>query len=232
MSVCTLGFTLRLATSHQDLLDACAVRVQAYGHHLPEMARRLAEPDELDLRDGTAVFICRSKAGGPATGTMRIQTNYRGALMMESSFALPGWLASAPRAEVTRLAVRVGADPLTKLCLMKASYLYCMAQRVHWMVIGARNEALIRNYRRLGFVDALDPDELVPLAHTGGLPHRILAFDVRTAERTWAAARHPLYGFMVQTQHEDLQLTPQRPQRQPQPAHTPMLGLARLAPAG
>jgi hypothetical protein len=201
-----LGFTLRLAGSRDDLLDACAVRAQAYGHHLPEMGQHLGEPDALDLAEGTAVFICRDKASGRATGTMRIQTSHRGPLMMEGSLALPPWLAGATRAEITRLAVCVGADPLTKLCLMKASYLYCMAEQVHWMAIGARNEALIRNYRRLGFVDALGRDELVPLLHTGGLPHRILAFDVLAAERAWSASRHPLYGFMVDTVHEDLLL--------------------------
>lgn len=208
MNVHTLGFTLRLVASHQDLLDACAVRAQAYGHHLPEMGQRLAEPDELDLAQGTAVFVCRDRATHEATGTMRIQTTHAGPLLMEGSLALPAWVVAAPRAEITRLAVRVGADPLTKLCLMKASYLHCMAQQVRWMVIGARNEALIRNYRRLGFLDVLGPTELVPLAHTGGLLHRILAFDVMAAEGAWAAARHPLYSFMVETMHADLQLEP------------------------
>jgi hypothetical protein len=86
------------------------------------------------------------------------------------------------------------------------------------MVIGARNEALIRNYRRLGFRDVLGPDDRVPLAHAGGLPHRILAFDVTAAERTWAEARHPLYAFMVETFHEDIQLfQTRRATRQQQP---------------
>ena len=229
MGSCTLGFRLQPAASHDDLLDACAVRAQAYGHHLPEMGQRLAEPDVLDLADGTTVFLCRDKSTGRAIGTMRIQTSQAGPLMMEQSVTLPGWLAAAPRAEITRLAVAVGADPLTKLCLMKASYLFCIAQQVQWMAIGARNEALIRNYRRLGFVDALGHDELVPLAHTGGLLHRILAFDVVAAERTWAAARHPLYGFMVETLHEDLQVgLPQRPPLRPVPA---LPGLAQMAAA-
>jgi hypothetical protein len=206
MSSCTLGFALRPVASRDDLLDACAVRAQAYGHHLQAMGPRLAEPDPIDEAQGTTVFLCRDTASGRATGTMRIQTSHPGPLMMEQSVTLPGWLAAAPRAEITRLAVCVGADPLTKLCLMKASYLFCMAQRVQWMVIGARNDALIRNYRRLGFIDALGRDELVPLAHTGGLMHRILAFDVASAERTWSAARHPLYGFMVQTPHPDLEI--------------------------
>lgn len=229
MSSCTLGFALQPAASHDDLLDACAVRAQAYGHHLPELVARLAEPDALDQAPGTTVFLCRDKANGRATGTMRIQTSHTGALMMEQSVTLPDWLAAVPRAEITRLAVSVGADPLTKLCLMKASYLFCVAQQVQWMVIGARNEALIRNYRRLGFIDVLDHDELVPLGHTGGLMHRILAFDVSAAERAWAAKRHPLYGFMVQTLHGDLQV--ELPQRQPASLSPALPGLVQLAAA-
>jgi len=229
MSSCTLGFALQPAASHDDLLDACAVRAQAYGHHLPEMGVRLTEPDPLDQAPGTTVFLCRDKSSGRATGTMRIQTSHAGALMMEQSVTLPDWLAAVPRAEITRLAVSVGADPLTKLCLMKASYLFCMAQHVQWMVIGARNEALIRNYRRLGFIDALGHDEQVPLAHTGGLLHSILAFDVLAAERAWAAKRHPLYGFMVQTVHEDVQV--ELPQRQPANLSPALPGLVQLAAA-
>jgi hypothetical protein len=229
MSSCTLGFALQPAASYDDLLDACAVRAQAYGRHLPEMGVRLTEPDPLDQAPGTTVFLCRDKASGRATGTMRIQTSHAGALMMEQSVTLPDWLAATPRAEITRLAVSVGADPLTKLCLMKASYLFCMAQHVQWMVIGARNEALIRNYRRLGFIDALGHDEQVPLAHTGGLLHSILAFDVLAAERAWAAKRHPLYGFMVQTLHEDVQV--ELPQRQPASLSPALPGLVQLAAA-
>jgi hypothetical protein len=229
MSSCTLGFALRPAASDDDLLDACAVRAQAYGHHLPEMGQSLAMPDALDEARGTTVFLCRDKATGRATGTMRIQTSHPGRLMMEASVTLPGWLGAAPRAEITRLAVVVGADPLTKLCLMKASYLFCMAQQVQWMVIGARNEALMRNYRRLGFIDVLGRDELVPLAHTGGVLHRILAFDVASAERAWSAARHPLYGFMVQTVHPDLEIALPQSAAMPQAPFWP--GLAQMAAA-
>jgi hypothetical protein len=199
-----LGFTLQLVSSSEDLLDACSVRAQAYGHHMPEMGRRLAEPDELDFAPGTSVFLCRAKTDGRATGTMRIQSNAFGPLLMESSLTLPPWLNSASRAEITRLAVRVGADPLTRLSLWKASYQFCVANQLNWMVVGARNEALIRNYRRLGFVDVFGPDELRPLAHTGGLSHRIMAFDNTSAQRRWGELRHPLYQFVFETQHADL----------------------------
>ena len=124
---------------------------------------------------------------------------------MERSVDLPPWLHGASRAEVTRLAVSVGADPLIRLSLWKASYLFCMAQRLDWMVVGARNEALIRNYKRLGFVDLFGPDELKPLAHTGGLLHRILAFDNASARQRWCQSKHPLYEFVVETEHAELE---------------------------
>lgn len=208
-----LGFSLFPVARRQELLEACAVRAQAYGHHLPELGAALAEPDEIDLHPATTVFLCRDKASGAAVGTMRIQTSIHGPLVLERSVALPARLAASCRAEVTRLAVRVGADPLVKLCLMKASWLFCLAQRVRTMVIGARKDALIRNYRRLGFVDVFADEALRPLAHTGGLLHRILCFDVAGAERAWALQNHPLYVFMVHTRHADLQVGPRLPAR-------------------
>ena len=205
MSSCELGFTLKVVSSHQDLLDACSVRAQAYGHHMPELGLRLTEPDELDYDPSTTVFVCRDKATGLATGTMRIQSSSYGPLLMEGSLTLPIWLSSNTRAEVTRLAVRIGADPLTRLSMWKASYQFCMANGLHWMVVGARNEALIRNYRRLGFIDVFANDRLMPLAHTGGLPHRILTFDATSAQRRWGEMRHPLYQFVFETAHADLE---------------------------
>lgn len=206
MASSELSFTIGLARSEAALRAACAVRAQAYGHHLPTLGQQLAEPDALDRQRGAAVLLCRDKAGGAPVGTARIQRTMQGLLQIEHSVILPRELAEQPRAEITRLAVAPGADPLTRLALMKAGYLYCLASQVRWMVIGARSEALIRIYRKLGFRDVLGPDDRVPLAHAGGLPHRILAFDVTAAERTWLAARHGLYPFMIETFHPDLQL--------------------------
>ena len=206
MATSTLSFSVQLASSGGDLRDACAVRAHAYGHHLPQMRQQLAEPDMLDRHRSTASLLCRDKQSGQAIGTARIQRNVLGPLQLESSLILPHWLADQPRAEITRLSVLPGSDAQTRLMLMKAGYLYCLASQVRWMVVGARSDALIRVYRRLGFIDVLGPDDRVPLQHAGGLPHRILAFDVTAAERTWLAARHGLYPFMIETFHPDLQL--------------------------
>lgn len=202
----TLSFTVRLAASPADLRDACAVRASAYGRHLPALRDALEAPDAFDGRPGTALVICRDKASGAAVGTVRIQRASAAPLAIEESAALPEVLRLRPRAELTRLAVLPGADAQVRLMLMKAAYLWCLASQVRWMVIGARSDALIRIYRRLGFVDVFGADARVPLAHAGGLLHRVLAFDVTAAERTWLAARHGLYPFMIETFHPDLQL--------------------------
>lgn len=211
----SLGLAVRLATSTNDLHDACTVRAAAYGRHLPQLRSTLSVPDAIDALSGTAVILCRDKASGQALGTLRLQRASTGTVQLEHSVDLPERYRHRPRAELTRLAVWPGADAQVRLMLMKASYLWCLASQVRWMVIGARSDALIRIYRRLGFEDVFAADDLVPLAHAGNLPHRILAFDVTAAERTWLAARHALYSFMVETFHEDLQLFGAEAEMQP-----------------
>ncbi len=220
MTTATLGFTVRIARPGAELREACAVRALAYGHHVPGLAEALAEPDAVDALPGTVVLVCRDKASGELVGTARIQRNHPRPLQIESSVILPHHLADKPRAEITRLAIRPGADPLVRPMLVKACYLYAVASQVRWLVIGARSPALIRIYRGLGFADLLGAGQQVPLAHAGGLPHSVLAFDVVAAERQWHAAQHGLYGFMVETWHPDLQLLAE-PEAQPAPVTVP-----------
>jgi hypothetical protein len=206
MSTSVLNFEVRIAHDGHTLREACAVRAQAYGHHVPGMAALLADPDATDRDPGTVVLVCRDKASGGIVGTARIQRNHPRPLPIEASVMLPAALAGQTLAEITRLAVRPGADALVRPMLMKACWLYAVSAQIHTLVIGARSAALIRIYRKLGFADLLGEGRQVPLAHAGGLPHSVLSFDVMAAERVWHAARHALYDFMVETWHPDLQL--------------------------
>lgn len=219
-----LSFTVRIARSPRDIEEACRVRALAYGRHVPEFYETLRHPDSTDQKAGSAILLCRDKASGEAIGTARVLRNLQGGLQLESSVILPHHLADQPRAEITRLAVLPGADPLVRLALMKASYLYCLATQSRWMVIGARNDALIRIYRRLGFCDVLDDGDRVPLSHAGGLLHNILAFDVIAAERTWRASAHGLYPFMIETYHRDLQLFEECPAAAAEPVRAERAG--------
>ena len=206
MATSELSFTVRIARDGAELREACALRAQAYGHHLPGLAQSLAEPDAIDRWCGTRVLVCRDKASGALVGTARLQCHAGQPLPIEASLALPAALACQPRAEITRLAIRAGADPLLRPMLVKACYLAAVASQIRLLVIGARSPGLVRIYRGLGFTDLLGAGQQVPLAHVGGLPHSVLTFDVVAAERCWREGRHALYGFMVETWHPDLQL--------------------------
>ncbi len=226
-----MSFTTGVAGTRQALCDAGTVRAAAYGHHVPDLGVRLAQPDAIDLQPGTTVLLCRDKASGQPVGTARIQLNHPLPLQIERSLQVPEALADQTRAEITRLAICPGADPLMRPMLVKACYLFAVASQVRWLVIGARSPALIRVYQGLGFADLLGQGRQVPLAHAGGLPHSVLAFNVVTAERTWHAAKHGLYAFMVETFHPDLQLLAAPAFAQTDEARTVPEGLSAGAPA-
>ena len=197
------AFSVCMAVTDDDFCAVRGVRAAAYGHHDPELGPKFGQADPLDRAEGTAVMVCRDKTTGRGIGTLRIQVSGFGPLVLENSLTLPPWLAHKPRAQISRLAVAPGAASVVKLTLMKASYHFCLATQVRWMVIGARSAALIRNYRNLGFKDVFAPGSWMPLASGGGLPHQILAFDVVGARAAWQVTRNRLYGFMTETDHAD-----------------------------
>jgi hypothetical protein len=206
MPSASLSFTLRVARSAPEFEGACAARVAGYGHHLPALKSSYSRPDAVDLAPGTAVLVCTDKLVGHTVGTARVQVSTRGPLLIEQAVCLPTTMTQYARAEITRLSAVPGADPMVKLALWKAAYLYCQASQVRWMVVGARSEALVRQYRRLGFDDLHADQRSVALAHAGGIPHRVLVFDPMTAERQWHGAKNGLYGFMIETLHPDIDL--------------------------
>lgn len=208
MTIADLAFRVTIATA-DDLADIAALRGEAYGrHHLTGLAGTPARPDPADTAPGTVVLVARCKTTGQALGTARLQRNHPNPLAIEASQPLPPELARLPRAEITRLAIAQGAPAEVWAMLVKACYLTAIASQIRLLVIGARNAGLVRMYRRLGFADLRADGQMVPLAHAGNVPHRVLSFDVLAAERNWLAMQHPLYGFMVETWHPDLELIP------------------------
>lgn len=192
-----IPFDVRMALTIDDLRAVCEVRTAAYGHHDPEIGEKLGQVEALDCADGVVVLQCLDRESERCLGTLRVQISGYGPLVLEQSVHLPDWLSDRARAQISRLAVMPGADARVKLSLMRASYQYCLATGVRWMVIGARSDALIRGYRSLGFIDVFDDGAMRPLASAGGLPHRILALDVTHADENWQATRNRLYGFMT-----------------------------------
>jgi hypothetical protein len=199
-----LPFTLRIAQTESDLEQAVHIRHAAYARHVPALAELLRAPEASDHDGDATVLIAESKLDREPLGTMRIQTNRSKPLAIEKSVALPAWLRQRRLAEATRLGItqqRVGR--VVKVMLFKAFYLYCKRAGVDWMVIGARSP-LDRQYESLLFQDVFPGRGFVPLAHAGNIPHRILGFEMATADARWRAAQHPLYGLFCRTHHPDI----------------------------
>jgi len=201
----SMPFTIRIAFAEHDLHKAVEIRRVAYKRHLPDFAEKLGI-ERIDRDPGVAVLLAESKLDGAPLGTMRIQTNEYAPLALEQSVRLPGWLASSRLAEATRLGVAGGGiGRVVKVMLCKALWLYCEQQSVDYMVITARSP-LDREYDAMLFEDVFGEKEFMPMSHVGGLPHRVLAKNVMGARRRWKEAKHPLFDFMVHTEHPDIDL--------------------------
>lgn len=210
-----LPFTVRVVKQEPQLRKAVAIRQRAYGRHLPALGELLREPEPQDRDPGCVVLLAESRLDGEPLGTLRIQTNRHRPLALESSVELPEWLSGASLAEATRLGIAEGRiGRVVKTMLFKAFYQYCLAAGIDWMVIGARSP-LDRMYQALLFEDVFPGQGTIPLKHAGNLPHRILAFELETAEARWRAARHPLLDLFVHTSHPDIERSGRLPAFRP-----------------
>ena len=199
-------FTIRLVRTEEELGKAVQIRHVAYGRHVPGLAELLRVPEPQDRERGSVILLAESKLDGSPVGTMRIHTNRYGKLPLEGSVALPGWLHGKSLIEATRLGVidgRIGH--VVKMMLIKACFKYCVQEDIDWMVIVSRSP-LDRQYEAALFQDVFAPREFIPMRHVGNIPHRVMSFEVATAEARWAAARHPLHDFICRTHHPDIDI--------------------------
>jgi hypothetical protein len=92
---------------------------------------------------------------------------------------------------------------MVTMALFKAYFLYCQRQRIDAMVITARFP-VDRHYDRLLFQDIFPDLGYVPIKHVGNMPHRIMSLQVGAAHDLWLEAKHPLFDFMINTYHQDI----------------------------
>ncbi|WP_096723301.1 N-acyl amino acid synthase FeeM domain-containing protein [Paraburkholderia acidicola] len=200
-----LPFTIRIVADDNGLEKAVQMRRIAYRRHLPDFADKMTI-ESSDREPGTVVLLAESKLDGGPLGTMRIQSNELAPLALEQSVVLPDWLATSRLAEATRFGVDGGAiGRMVKIALCKALFMYCGQEQIDWMVITAR-APLDREYKAMLFDDVFGKEEFLPMAHVGGMPHRVMAKPVALAQKRWAEVRHPLYRFVFQTYHPDIDL--------------------------
>jgi hypothetical protein len=226
-----LPFTIRRVDTDDSLLKAVRIRHAAYARHVPEFARTLVAPEASDYEDDAIVLLAESKLDGSALGTARIQTNTHGPLHIEESLMLPDWLQGRRLAEVTRLGVAEGRiGHVVKVALMKAFFQFWEQSGTEFALATGR-PPIDRQYEQLMFSDVFEPGQHIPLKHVGNIPHRVMAFEIATAEARWTAARHPLLKFVRQTNHPDIDIGELR-QRHTKPLHMPTRAMPSRRIAG
>lgn len=223
-----LPFTIRRVDTEDSLWKAIGIRHAAYARHVPEFARTLAAPEACDYEDDVVVLLAESKLDGTAIGTARIQTNAYRPLHLEQSIELPDWLQGRRLAEVTRLGVAEGRiGHVVKVALMKAFFQYWELSNTEYAIATGR-APIDRQYEQLMFSDVFGPGEMIPLRHVGNMPHRVMAFEIATAEARWSEARHPLLKFVRQTNHPDIQVGELRPRHKIVPSARPNAVMERV----
>lgn len=201
----SLPFWVEIA-SQQHLKDVAELRAATYGKHLPDLGAKLREPEPADTTLGCEVFVARSKLDGSLLGTLRTHSNAFVPLPLEASIDLPERFRGTRMVETTRLCVKgsPGAS-LVRSALFKAMHLYCLGQEVDWMLAAARYP-VDRIHDSLLFEDVNDSATYYPMAHAGGVAHRVMCLAPAVAQTKWGTKQHPLYRFAFETHHPDINI--------------------------
>lgn len=201
-----LPFTVRLVRTTDQLERAINVRLMAYAKRLPSLARAMGDPETEDRFQDSIILLAESKETLAPVGTLRIRSNIHGPTEFERELVLPAKFEGQSIAHVSRLGVVGGrAGVQVKLALFKALYRYCLATQIEWIMatgIPPRD----RDYVNLQFEDVFPDRGLIALPSSMGIPARLLAFNVRTAEQRWRETDHPLYDFMCNQLHKDIRI--------------------------
>lgn len=200
-----LPFVVRIA-SEQDMEKIAALRVATYGKHLPELAGKLHHLEACDYEMGCEVIVAAAKMDGSLLGTLRTHANVFKPLPLQASLQLPEKFQDMRMVEATRLCVIGHSNSsIVRSALFKALFNYCSEQNVDWiMAVGRR--PIDRIYDALLFSDVADSGKFYPMAHVNGVPHRVMGLRSAT-QANWAAAQHPLYKFVFETHHADIDLS-------------------------
>lgn len=200
-----LPFTIRLVRDEASLLKAVQVRHEAYARHNPAFAEKLKHPEPDDTADDCVVLLAEGKCDERPLGSLRLRINFTRPLPFAHQVCMPTWLDGQRQADARRLGIQSGQDSRTvRMALFKAYFLHLQQRQVAWSLVAAR-PPLTRMYERLMFQDILNGATFVPDPALNA-PHKVLAFEVTSAQARWTHANHPLLDFMVHTSHPDIEV--------------------------
>jgi hypothetical protein len=201
-----LPFTVKIVENASDLQKAIEIRHRAYARHVPEFAETLRFPEAADHAPDTVVVLAQSRLDFSPLGTLRIQKNDRNPLPVEQSVRLPLWATDSHLIEISRLGVVTGVlGRVVKAALMKAAYLYCIENRIDWVIATGRRP-IDRQYENMLFKDVFPGLGFMPIAHVGNIPHRVMTLPIPELAELWSSRDHVLSKFFFATQHPGISI--------------------------
>lgn len=200
-----LPFQIKIVTQEQ-IIQVARVRSEAYGRHLPELGSALAKPEPADFEEGCVVVAATSRDGA-ILGTIRFHCNSKKPLPLQASIELPEKFQNAKLCEATRLSVlRSKYSSVVRDAIFKACTIFTLQQRIDWMLAAGR-APVDRLYDRMFFEDIYEANKYFPMAHAGGLPHRVMSLSPRTVDDLWRTRKQPLHEFFFKTNHPDIDVS-------------------------
>lgn len=199
-------YRVRLVRTDQDLDAVVAVRREAYGSKLQALADQVGKPEGFDYHHGAVILLLEDRNTGKPLATTRLNTGH-GLLPIMADMELPGFITSSPIGYVSRMAI-VGeaiSKPEIRILLDKAVFQLCQAKQIRNMLIFAVVPRQ-RIFMSRGFRDIFEDRQPRHPAFLNGVPIRALAMDVVTLEREWKALKHPMYSFIFDTFHPEIEV--------------------------
>jgi hypothetical protein len=125
--------------------------------------------------------------------------------MVESAMRLPPEITGANPVELMRGSVRNGAPgQMVSASLAKASFLLCLRFGFSHVIVTCR-EPVDLMYRAYQFDDLLAGD-MIDLSYSPCVKHKVLCLPIGAAAERWKTANPPLFEFMFNSHHPDIDL--------------------------
>ena len=202
-----LPFRMRIAKSMEDIQRVCQHRGEAYSRHQPDLVQRMSlfEPEADDLRDDIVLVMAESHEDGQIVGSLRLSTNINTPLRFEKEFDLPERFQNVSLMEAGRMVTQNG--PMGRMvvpALIKVTSEVSYRVGTDFVLLIAR-APLDRMYKSWQFEDMYNGTKVVTTAQPG-VPVTLFFMDIVQVDSRLRAAHCPIYNFMAETNHPDIDL--------------------------
>lgn len=201
-----LPFRVRIARTEDAYERALSVRNSAFERHRPSKLKSLLSLETDDLAKGAILLIAESKVSGEPIGALRVSSNRFEPLAIWDGLIAPKEFDQSPSLLISRLTVKSGSvGRLARNTLCKAMYLYAVSTQVKFIFVQAVPPR-DRLFRPMGFSPVFDDDPLIKMGANKDVEMRILFAKVFEFESNWRDRKHPLYSFVFDKYHQDIEL--------------------------